>query len=251
MTSLHLTLTEQRDCYADELAKVIAPMFDGRQLLEASHQLYELIFKTKKAYLIRQGQKYLQSELRQCIKPLETCFHAYREEIEQSAKAKAYSYSDLKSKEGDIEESIAGLVGAENIDTGISSRDIIEECIDEITQLKCLAALTDFREQADIYAGHLASGIIGDILDELRRQEAFVGTLGTQDIHRIIKTMYLNITPIPEMENLARFLGRYDIIEKYLTPLERWIAERKEKKEQIRLLTVLSNRIVQKSQQIS
>ena len=240
-----VTIRDVHKCYADGLATVIASMFDGRQLLEVSHQLYELIFEAKQAYLIERGEKSLQSELRKITERYERMLYAYSEELAQSVKAKDYSYSDLKSKQGDIEEFIADLVAGEEPWCGS-----IEECIEEVTQMKCLAALTDFREQVDIHAGDSARESIGDILDELRREEAFVGTLGTQDIHRIIKDVYLNITYIPEIQILARLLGHHDIIEKCRTPIDRKIAKWRQKAEQTRLLTVLSNRIAQKSQQI-
>ena len=239
------SLKEKHEKYSEALAREIASLFDSGELLEVSQTLYELIFEAKKAEIIMGGE----ARFRQSLTFQISTRRLRLSEIEQWVEAE--DYSELKSRQAEQGKAFADLMKVkENIEL-VSDRDVslhlMKEEIEALTELERIAAMTDFREQRDAFADFYAKSRIEE---SLCLMFAFGGTLGTQDIQHIIKTViktvYLDRAHLYEQEELARRLGRHDFIEKYQTPIDKLVATAKEG-ERIKLLTVLLNRIADKS----
>ena len=235
----------RRNCCIDELAKVIASMFDNGEPLEVLHQLYALIFKAKKATLISNGRKLLQFELRCAIGTRHDCFAQVEKWVE------AEDYSALKIGQEEYEKFLTGLEKVEKVNISwMSDRDALLHLMKEFTaehkELENIAAMTDVSEQVEAFADYHAKEKIQDISYDLE-WIALGGTLGAQDIQRIIKTVYLDTVVMSELEALAQIFGRHDIIKICESPMDRMLRDDKRRK----LLTVLRHRIAHKSQQDS
>jgi hypothetical protein len=180
--------------------------------------------------------------------------------------------SALKSLREDHEKFLTGLVNAENIQEPDTSLPLIKEriaelteealniqwipdldtslpllmkeCIAKLTELECIAEMTDVTEQTEAFANYYAKEIIKKI-SQLLVWTASGGTLEAEDIQRIIKTSYLDEVHIDEKKELARIFGHHDILEKCETPYERLRKMVREDK-RTELLTVLSNIIAHK-----
>ena len=236
------SLAEKHEAYADELAKEIASIFNSGELLEVTHKLYHklyaLICRAMKAFLLKGGEKrFRQSYLHFQIRLRQIRIAEIKQWVETE------DYSELKSRQQEQGKLLDLMKVTENIES-VSDRDaslhLLQENIEALTELERIAAMADFTEQTDAFSDYYAKDIILEILQLLMLVSG--GTLRTQDIQRILKAVYLNQAHQYELEELARALGRHDIIEKYQTPIDKMIAEAKESK-RIKLLTVLRNRI--------
>ena len=201
-------------------------MFESGQLLEVSHKLYGMIFKANKATLIRGGEK----RFRQSYLPFQISLRLIRiAEIEQWMETE--DDSKLKSRQEEQGKLSVDLI---SVYDRLASLHLLLENI-ALTELERITDMADFTEQRDAFSDFYAK-------EKIELLQSLMLALGTQDIQRILKTVYLNQAHLYELEELARALGRHDPIEKYQTPIDKMIAEAKET-ERIKLLTVLRNRI--------
>ena len=244
------SLTERYKGYVDELVKEIASMIvsmcGSGLLFDVPDQLYALIFQVKKTTLIRNGTRLLQQELRWEI----GISHVLLAEAEERMKAE--DYSELKNQQETYEEFLAGLENAQNI-RWIPDHDAllqhVKDCTAARTELEDIAEMTDVTEQAEAFADYYAKGIMERIRHYLA-WIAFGDTLGTENIQPIIQTEYLDMVDTSQLEELARIFGRHDLLEKYESPTDK-MSRRVKESMRTKLLTVLSNRIAHKSQQVS
>ena len=238
-----VTLRDQSNCYNDELAKVIASILDNGQYDE----LYEPIFKVRKALLIRN------TDMREFLLSSKIArWHAYLEAVGKSMGLEADNREAYKKVLTDplikermaeyTEEAFTYIQGIPDPDTSLPL--LLMGCIARLTELEDITEMADVTEQAEAFANYYAKEIIRKIRQLLERT-ASRETLEAEDIQRIIKTVYLDKTYRNEKEGLARIFGRDDIIEKCETATDRVIREAREKR-LTKLLTVLHNRIAQK-----